>query len=290
VIYGWLALLLLLWSTNFIFVKFALRELPVPLILGFRYIFSAVCMLPLLPRLRRPKNLSRVLIVGLLGLVGNQVVFTIGISMTSVAHAGIITALSPVLVLIGSAIAGDERVTPLRLTGVVTAGLGVILLQFSRGGTGGATPKGDAIMLLSVLLFAAFNLWGKPVAESIGSLQFNAISYFAAGVIAIPVALGNLKTGAHASVLAWSGVVYMALGSSVAGYLIYAYALRKLPASRVATVLYLQPLLASLLAVLILGERPGIAFLPAAALVITGVYIVERQPILLRKLRSQSPL
>jgi drug/metabolite transporter (DMT)-like permease len=127
-----------------------------------------------------------------------------------------------------------------------------------------------------VLLFAVFNLWGKPVAERIGSLQFNAISYFAAGVLAIPFALGNLKAGAHASLLAWSGVVYMAIGSSVAGYLIYAYALRKLPASRVATVLYLQPLLASLLAVLILGERPGIAFLPAAALVISGVYIVER--------------
>ena len=276
-IYAWLALLLLLWSTNFIFVKFALRELPVPLILGWRYIFSAICMLPMVTHLRRPKRLSRVLIVGLLGLVGNQVVFTIGLSKTSVAHAGIITSLSPVLVLVGSAIAGHERITAMRLTGVLTAGCGVVLLQFSRGGTGGATPHGDAIMLLSVLLFAGFNLWGKPIAENIGSQQFNAISYFAAGVLAIPLAIGTVKSGVHASLLAWSGVVYMALASSVAGYLIYAYALRRLPASRVATVLYLQPLLASLLAVLILGERPGFIFLPAAALVLTGVYIVERQ-------------
>ena len=275
-IYGWLALLLLLWSTNFIFVKLALRELPVPLILAFRYVFSAACMLPVARRLHRPKDLRRILAVGLLGLVGNQVVFTIGISRTSVAHAGIITALSPVLVLIGSAIAGHERITGRGLAGVLTAGCGVVLLQFGRGGAGGATPTGDAIMVLSVLLFAGFNLWGKPIAERVGSQTFNAISYLVAGTLSLPIAAATFHLGAHASLIAWSGVAYMALGSSVAGYLIYAHALRHLPASRVAMVLYLQPLVASLLAVLILGERPGLVFVPSAALVLSGVYLVEQ--------------
>jgi drug/metabolite transporter (DMT)-like permease len=275
-VYGWLALLLLLWSANFIFVKFALRELPVIVVLGWRYVFSAVLMLPVALRLRRPTGLPGILSVGLLGLVGNQVVFTIGISMTSVAHAGIITALTPVLVLIGSAVMGIERITRIRLAGVVTAACGVIVLQFSRGAAGEATPKGDAIMLLSVLLFAGFNLFGKPVAERVGTIPFNAISYFAAGLIAIPVASFTVHRGMHAGLLAWSGVAYMAVCSSVVGYLIYAHALRRLPASRVSMVLYLQPLLATLFAVLMLGERPGAGFLPAAALVLTGVYIVER--------------
>jgi len=68
----------------------------------------------------------------------------------------------------------------------------------------------------------------------------------------------------------------MAIGSSVLGYLIYAHALRHLPASRVAVVLYLQPLVACLLAIAILGERPAIGFIPAAALVLSGVWMVER--------------
>jgi len=66
------------------------------------------------------------------------------------------------------------------------------------------------------------------------------------------------------------------VGSSVLGYLIYAHALRYLPASRVAVVLYLQPLVASLLAILLLGERPGVGFVPAAALVLGGVWTAER--------------
>ncbi len=281
--------MLLLWSANFIFVKFALRELPVSLILGFRYVFAAACMLPIVfvgrtpssasdPRVasRLRKNLPSLLAVGLLGLVGNQVVFVIGISKTSVAHAGIITALSPVLVLLGSAVMGRERITRLRMAGLITAACGVVVLQFSRGSSGEATRTGDAIMLLSVLLFAGFNLLGKPIAERVGSLRMNAITYAAAGLLALPVALWTMNRGAHASLLTWMGVVYMAVGSSVGGYLIYAHALRHLPASRVSVVLYLQPLVASLMAILMLGERPGAGFLPAAALVLIGVYVVER--------------
>jgi drug/metabolite transporter (DMT)-like permease len=289
-IYAWLALLLLLWSANFIFARFALRELSIPLVLGFRYVFSAVSMLPVLALGRRNPSwqgqgwtwsgFPSLLAVGLLGLVGNQVLFVIAIGMTSVAHAGVISALSPVLVLVGSAALGHERITPLRAAGLLAAACGVVVLQFSRGtspGTGvAATRTGDAIMLLSVVVFAAFSLLGKPMAERAGSLRMNMIAYSAAGILALPVALWNMRQGAHASLLAWTGVVYMAVGSSVVGYLIYAHALRYLPASRVSVIVYLQPPLVSLLAIVMLGERPGFAFLPAIALVLTGVYIVER--------------
>ncbi len=125
VVYGWLALLLVLWSANFIFARFALRELPLGLVLGFRYVFSAGLMLPVVAAARRTpawrehkwnrRDLPALLTVGLLGLVGNQVLFVIGISMTSVAHAGVITTLSPVLVLLGSAARGHEHISRARI-------------------------------------------------------------------------------------------------------------------------------------------------------------------------------
>ena len=168
VVYGWLALLLVLWSANFIFARFALRELPLGLVLGFRYVFSAGLMLPVVAAgRRRPawrehkwnrRDLPALLTVGLLGLVGNQVLFVIGISMTSVAHAGVITTLSPVLVLLGSAARGHEHISRARIAGLVMAAMGVVVLQFSRGSAGEATLQGDAVMLASVFVFAGFNL------------------------------------------------------------------------------------------------------------------------------------
>ena len=285
-VYGWLVLLLFLWSANFIFARLALRELPLGLVVGFRYVFSAICMLPVVAIGRRSqawhehrltrKELPLLLAVGVLGLVGNQVLFVIGISMTSVSHAGVITTLSPVLVLLGSAARGHERISRLRIAGLVTAAAGVIVLQFSRGAAGEATLRGDAVMLASVLVFAGFNLVAKPFAERAGTVRMNAVSYGAAGLLALPLALWSLHRAAPASVLAWAGVFYMAAGSSVAGYLIYAYALRHLPASRVSVVVYLQPVLVSLMAIAMLGERPGAGFVPAVALVLLGVYVVER--------------
>ena len=285
-VYGWLVLLLFVWSANFIFARFALRELPLPLVLGFRYVFSAACMLPVVLLGRRTaswkehacrrSDVPPLLVVGVLGLVGNQALFVIGISMTSVAHAGVITALSPVLVLLGSAAMGHERISRLRIAGLALAAGGVIVLQFSRGSAGDATLRGDAVMLASVLVFAAFNLAAKPLAERAGTVRMNAVAYFAAGLLALPVALWSLQRAPHGSALAWSGVFYMAAGSSVSGYLIYAYALRHLPASRVSVVVYLQPIVVSLLAIVMLGERPGAGFAPAVALVLAGVYVVER--------------
>jgi len=285
-LYILLGFLLLLWSSNFIFTKFALREMSLGMVVGMRYVLSALCMLPVAALGRRSPtwrahtwkwaDAPTLFTVGLLGLVGNQVLFVIGMSMTSVAHAAIITALSPVLVLTGAVATGIERITPLRILGLAIAISGVIVLQFSRGATGGANWTGDAVMLVSVLVFAAFNLLGKPVAERLGSMKMNAFAYGAAGILAIPLVASNWQRNAHVSPMAWIGVTYMAACSSVLGYLIYAHALRHLPASRVSVVVYLQPVLASLLAVAVLGERPGAGFLPAAALVLGGVYTVER--------------
>jgi drug/metabolite transporter (DMT)-like permease len=286
VVYCWLGLLLVLWSANFIFARYALRELPLGLVLAWRYVFCALFMAPAVLFGRRSqswrehavrrRDLPALIAVGLLGLVGNQVLFVAGISMTSVAHAGVITTLSPVLVLIGSAARGHERISRIRIAGLVTAASGVVALQFSRGSAGGATLHGDAVMLASVLLFAGFNLVAKPLAERAGTVRMNAIAYGAAGLLAIPGAIWSLGSGAHGSALAWTGIAYMAGGSSVAGYLIYAYALRHLPPSRVSVVVYLQPVLVSLLAIVMLGERPGAAFLPAIVLVLAGVWAVER--------------
>jgi drug/metabolite transporter (DMT)-like permease len=64
--------------------------------------------------------------------------------------------------------------------------------------------------------------------------------------------------------------------SSVTGYLIYYYALAKISASRIATFQYLQPVFASVMAVVLLGEHLGPAVLTAGAVIFTGVFVTER--------------
>jgi drug/metabolite transporter (DMT)-like permease len=68
----------------------------------------------------------------------------------------------------------------------------------------------------------------------------------------------------------------MAMFSSVLAYLIYNYALTYMPASRASAASYLQPLGATLLAVVLLGESVTTALAIGGMLVLTGVFVTER--------------
>ncbi len=68
----------------------------------------------------------------------------------------------------------------------------------------------------------------------------------------------------------------MALFSSVISYLIYYYALSKISASRVSAFNYLQPVVATLLAAVMLGERVTLPVVAGGAVVFSGVYLTER--------------
>jgi len=77
-------------------------------------------------------------------------------------------------------------------------------------------------------------------------------------------------------VTAWLSIAYMAVFSSVVSYLIYNYALARMAASRVSAFSYLQPFLATLMAIPILGEHLTAPLLFGGAMVMTGVWVTER--------------
>jgi drug/metabolite transporter (DMT)-like permease len=75
---------------------------------------------------------------------------------------------------------------------------------------------------------------------------------------------------------AWGSLVYMALFPSVICYLIYYYALSRISASRVTAFIYLEPVLATLMAVAFLGERVSAQLVAGGTVIFAGVYLTER--------------
>ncbi len=289
-LYGLLALMLLIWAANFVFAKLAVRDAPPLVVACLRTVLSGLVMIPVY-RLARPgadpalrrwtrRDLPRLAVVGVLGIVANQFAFVAALSYTSVAHGAVIGAIAPVLVLLGAAALGHERLRRRRLAGMIAAAAGVAILQLARAPGGDASAVGDLIMLGNAALFAAFSLFGKSLTEEVGTLAVNAIAYWGGAILSLPFAVWGLwSLGGPAGIdaAAWVGIVYMSIAPSVVGYLIYSHALRYLPASRVASVTYLQPILATLLAIALLGERPGVVYALGAAVILGGVWLVQRE-------------
>jgi len=290
-LHGLLGLMLLIWAANFVFAKLAVRDAPPLVVACIRTVLSGIVMLPVY-RLARPgadpalrrwtrRDLPRLALVGILGIVANQFAFVAALSFTTVAHGAVIGAIAPVLVLLGAAALGHERLSRRRLAGMVAAAGGVAILQLARAPAGqGASVLGDLLMLGNAALFAAFSLFGKSLTAEVGTLAVNAVAYWGGAILSLPFAVWGLWAlggPGRIGAAAWVSIVYMSIAPSVVGYLIYSHALRYLPASRVASVTYLQPILATLLAVALLGERPGLVYVAGAAVILGGVWLVQRE-------------
>lgn len=281
-LYSLIGLMTLLWSLNYIVAKYALREFPALLAFGMRTALAGLLILPIYAwNGGKALPLRDALRIGLLGFVGvvlNQMFFILGLSRTSVAHAAIIIGVSPLLVLLIAWAAGQEKIGAVALTGMLIALTGIGVLQVGAGVPKLSSFVGDLMIFIAALTFAIFTVRSKELRKSYDGLTLNTYAYVSGGLILLPPTLWQAAAFPlrQASWLAWASVVFMAVFPSVICYMIFFYALRFVPASRVAAFSYLQPLLAILLAIPLLNEFPVGSLLLGGALVLAGVFITER--------------
>jgi drug/metabolite transporter (DMT)-like permease len=279
------------WSGNYIAGKIALRELSPLFLAGLRIGLAGVTMVPLYAwerAARRPKrppqaeslpHVVQLLILGLLGVTLNQFFFIVGLSRTSVAHAAILIGLTPIQVLIIAGVRGQERITARKAVGMAIALAGVALLKAFEPAAGtGATWLGDFFILLTGLCFALFTVFGKEVTGEYSTITMNTYAYVGGAMALLPLTVWEAthQPLAHVSAGAWLAAIYMALFPSVIAYLIYYHALAHMAASRLSAFSYLQPVFASIMGVVILGETLGAPVIAGGAVILAGVYLAER--------------
>jgi drug/metabolite transporter (DMT)-like permease len=214
------------------------------------------------------------------GLTLNQICFINGLAWTSVAHTGLIVALGPVMVLALSCLLRLEPLTLPKFLGMLISFGGVAILTLG-GAEKGSTAhwQGDLIVLAGSASFAYYTIQVKGIAHQYDALTLNTLTFALGSLLMIPFAARSvLHIGwAHVALGAWGGLAFMIVLGTVVAYLIYAFALTELSASRVAAFAYLQPVVAALLGVWLLGERITLRVVAGGALILLGVYLAERE-------------
>jgi drug/metabolite transporter (DMT)-like permease len=282
-----LTLMVLFWAFNFVIARIALREFPSLLAAGIRALLAGSILLPLY--LWRGKQLDKepwswkdvptLLILGVSGVSFNQTLFLTGLERTSTSHAAILTGIMPLQVMVISALFGVEFLSSKKIVGMLIALGGVAVLQFARQ-TGGTPPTflGDLLVFGSGTAFAVFAVMGKKLTLKHGGLTVTTFAFLGGGVALLPVIFwtGHGFQYGNVSMTGWLSLLYMALFPSAIAYLIFYYALTHIPASRVSTFSYLQPLMAMMLGVWLLDDRITTTLVAGGSLVLTGVFVTER--------------
>lgn len=143
-----------------------------------------------------------------------------------------------------------------KIAGMAIAFAGVAVLAGQASGQQAllhteATLAGDAITGAAALLFALYAAYGKKATELHGTIVTNGFAYMGGAVLLAPIVLWQARAFPFAGITAagWSSTVYMAIFPSAICYLIYYYALTRISASRLAAFVYLEPVIATLMAV-----------------------------------------
>jgi drug/metabolite transporter (DMT)-like permease len=274
----------LIIGATYLVAKVGLREIP-PLALGcLRFLLAAAVFTLLLKqrgKLRLPAREDRRTFfwLALLAVPLNQGLFLYGIQLTLAAHGALFYSTTPIMVLVLSAIWLKERMTPLKIIGTALGFAGVLSILFDDGiRLSGNTLHGDLLLIGAVTTWALYTIISKRLLSRYSALEVTGFSLTLGSLLFLPVGIPAVIAFDHSrvTVTGIGSLLYLALMTSVFGYLVWSWALSKLEASKVAIVSNLQPIVAALLGWIFLGEGITPRFVVGALAVMMGVAITER--------------
>ncbi|XXF80966.1 EamA family transporter [Myxococcaceae bacterium GXIMD 01537] len=273
-----------IWGTNYTVVKEALSVIPPLAFMALRFGLAAAAMGVLLLAMEGWKPLPRATLWKLagLGLVGNtvyQVCFVVGLSHTSVANSGLLTAVTPVLVAGIGALSGVERLTRPIVIGLVLAVVGMLLIVIVRGPEMTAETRfGDLLIVTGCACWALYTV-GIRTVTGVSALRTTGMTMLigAPGVVAMGLPSIARLDFASVGALAWSSVVYSALVPLVLAYVLWNRSVQVVGSNRTALYNSGLPVVAALTAWAVRGERPTAVQAVGAVLIIGGLLLSRRR-------------
>lgn len=254
-----LLLTAVLWSSSGLLVKVIVW--PPLAILGVRSLIASVVFLAYLRRV--PRRVTRWQVVGALAYIGAQLFFITATKLTTAANAIFLQYTAPVYVVGLAYWLLGER--PHRADGWAMAAIFVGLLLFFGDGLSLAGAAGNALAILSGIALALMTVAMRAQKEG-APAETILLGNLLAAAVALPAAFGEDWSLTNVGLLLYLGLFQIGLS-----FILYAHAIRRVPALKATLLLTLEPILNPVWVYLVLGEAPGPLAVLGAAIVVTAI-------------------
>lgn len=282
-------LAVVLWSLSFVATKTALLQITPTTLVTTRFAIGVLVLLLHLGyrRLSLPASLStwtRLAAMGAIGIFLHQLIQATGLTLTTAMNTGWLIGLTPVWSALLAALVLRERFGLQKVGGLALGFAGTVLVI-----SGGAPPgsllalpatRGDLLVLASTITWAIYTILGRGAIRGIGSARATAGAMLCGWLMLLPVfaAGSGWREYERLSAAGWGAVIFLGVGCSGLGYLLWFAALEKVEATRVASLLYLEPLMTCAAAWAWLDESFRPITVAGGLLVLGGVALVQRAP------------
>ncbi len=227
------------------------------------------------------KQFALIILLGFSGVFLYNIFFFKGLKLIDAGRAALIIALNPICICLLSACFFKERLTILKIFGVLISVSGAIVVisrgDFSRVFSGGL-GLGEFYILVCVLSWASYSVIGKVVMKELSPMVAVTWSTLVGTLLLLIPAFseGLFKNIFSFSVLDWAALFYLGFFGTVVGFVWYYEAIRNIGATRAGLFINFVPISAIILAFFFLNEPVTLSLLTGALLVSSGVYLTNR--------------
>ncbi len=233
------------------------------------------------------KHLPLLFFCGITGVTVNQLLFFEGLALTTPINAALIMTTNPILVLIMAAIIIKEKITTLKVAGVIAGITGAIILILYRNNfeTASGSVLGDVFIFFNAMSYGIYLVIVKPLMNKYNPITVMMWVFLFGSLFVIPFGYSELNAvqWSEFSGYIWMAVIYVVIATTFIAYLLNTIALRSLSPSIVSIYIYLQPLFATFVAMISGRDKFGTIHFISAALIFAGVFLVSNSNYFRRK-------
>lgn len=288
-----LVLIVVAWGTNLSVIKVALREFPGPSFNALRMVIAAALFAVVIAR--APAGVRRLIArgdwwrVAALSVIGGtlyQLLFLAAVPRTSVANAGLIFGLSPVVISLMSAVVGHERFGWTRWAGGALSIVGLYFVVGVGASLSVNSLTGDLLVLASVLCWASYSVASRPLLGRYSPTVLTAWTQILGAAIYVPLSAPALAATSwpEVSLTSWLLMTASAVVCLVVAYVVWYTGVQRLGATHTSAYSNLTPIAAMVVGWLWIGEPITAAQAVGAAAILGGVFLTRMAPVVLAPL------
>jgi drug/metabolite transporter (DMT)-like permease len=267
-----------LWASSYSAIRVGLDTFGPGQVALARLAVASLVLAPyaLAARMRLPdkRDLPAVLLCGFLAFVVYHVVLNYGQITVSAGAASILIGTAPIFTALWATAFLGEHLRAWGWVGFAMGLFGATLVSVGEGGGFGLDP-GALLVLLAAICVSVYFVLQKPYLAKYGALPFTTYAIWVGTLISLFFLPGLVAQAGAASAGSLVSMLYLGVFPTALGYVTYAYAFSRMPASRAVSFLYLIPVMAYLIAWVWLGEVPATLSVVGGGVALSGVVIVN---------------
>ena len=216
----------------------------------------------------------------MVGHIGYQVLFIIGLNLTFASHAAVMLGTIPLQVAVYAHFRSEEKLNRKLFYALMMAFFGVILMSLQKGSNGIDLQAllGDALLLIGGFMWASYTVEIKPMLKEYKNV---AISSRLVGLGAMGLAIFSLPELSQVDIsqvswMGWSGIAYSGLLSVGVAYLGWNHGIRSIGAVKTSYYQNLVPVLGVIWGVVLMGDQIGGFQIAGIAFVLSGIWFSRK--------------